>query len=869
MSLIKKIFFGIFIALAIGISIWAYISLKNSKKPKVDAISLLPDNCLVYVNTNDFIELNKKINSQSLIADKLKLFGEVNLFCNTLNQFDSLFTENTSLKEMMDKNTIHFALYEPNLNWLTTFNIKRLGNQDLMILELVKILNAKKIENDIYEFNLKSNSKFYFTINDGVAIISNAPEAILLSLNKGNVKIQTNKQFLEFKSTLEENALVSIYVNHNLFLKSKISTKFNLSSISEKGFSAGSIGIEPSNLSVNGYIKPDKSEIISAFSDQEPQTPDFFNLLPNATVAFNAYGFSSFEKLNQQINKIQPNQNQNYWKMVADSALFNIENEFYQNAGNYLVNFETKTPDKKYIILKITDSIKTTEHLGFMSDSVFSKDSIIIYKLKSKGLKTSLKLFNSYFNTSTSYATLYHSTLFFSEGKTELSELILDLKNGSSITKNESFAIYKNQNLSENFNYLVYLSPNKNKQEIKTVFNFSTNTNKNPFQNFKHFSYSLCNNNTNFKFRSQLTNEAETINKGQNVLWTLKLDAPSTMPVNHFRNHITNENELVIQDDDKNLYLINAKGTILWKKKINEKLSSKIFTVDMFKNNKYQLLFSSENYLHLIDRNGNYVQGYPVKLPAASTSELSVIDYDNDKDYRLFIACKNKLIYNYSIFGVKQDKFALVKTDNEIKLPIQYAKVGLSDYLIAVDVEGKIYTFSRKGEGRIGLKNKTLQNCSAFYVDATNNINSTYLIYIDDKNNLINKISFADKKTIEKLNANIDSASIRFCTLEDNNITDIIVTKPNAILSFNLNGEKTFEKTFDEDLSETNYFTDENTSIFFSFSANKKELILFDKLKQKTKSFNATSLPFVGDLFNDNKKYIIITEGNQINCVAF
>ena len=38
MSLIKKIFFGLFIVLALGFAIWAYLSLKNSKKPKVDAI---------------------------------------------------------------------------------------------------------------------------------------------------------------------------------------------------------------------------------------------------------------------------------------------------------------------------------------------------------------------------------------------------------------------------------------------------------------------------------------------------------------------------------------------------------------------------------------------------------------------------------------------------------------------------------------------------------------------------------------------------------------------------------------------------------------------------------------------------------------
>ena len=546
--------------------------------------------------------------------------------------------------------------------------------------------------------------------------------------------------------------------------------------------------------------------------------------------------------------------------------MFNIENEFYQNVENYLVSFQPKLQEEKYTLLKVKDTLKTIEHLGFMSDSLFTVDSIKIYRLKTKNLKTPLKLFNFFFKHSTEYSAVFNSHILFSETKSGLVSLLNNLKTGATLLQNESFMVFKNQNLSENFNYMAYNSPDKN--EIQSVFNFALNTQSNPFENFKHFSFLVSNNSTNFKFRMQLMNEAQTVNKEQNVLWTMKMDAPSDMQANSFLNHITKENEIVIQDNEKNLYLINAKGTVLWKKKLNEKISSKIYTVDIFKNNKYQLLFSSLNYLHLIDRNGNYVQGYPVKLPDESTSELSLIDYDNDKDYRLFIACKNKIIYNYSIFGIKQDKFVSVKTEGEINLPIQYVKVGLSDYLVAVDKGGKIYTFSRKGEGRIGLKNKTIENCGAFYVDATNNINSTYLIYVDNKNNLLNKISFSDKKVIEKLNLNIDSASVKFSQVDENKTMDIILTKSNTILAYNFNGNLLFEKTLDNELSETFFSADESQPIFLSFSKPKQELILLDKIKQKIKLFKGSALPLITDLFNTNKKYLIVTEDGQINCVA-
>jgi len=222
----------------------------------------------------------------------------------------------------------------------------------------------------------------------------------------------------------------------------------------------------------------------------------------------------------------------------------------------------------------------------------------------------------------------------------------------------------------------------------------------------------------------------------------------------------------------------------------------------------------------------------------------------------------------YSIFGVKVEKFVSVKTDNEVNLPVQYAKVGLSDYLVAVDNEGKIYTFSRKGEGRIGLKNKTIENCSAFYIDATNNINSTYLVYVDDKNNLINKISFSDKKVIAKLNMDIETAYAKFINVDDNKATDVIITKSNAILAYNLSGNLLFEKNLDSELTTSNFYGDESHSIYFSYSDTKKELIITDQLKQKTKSIKATAQPLISDLFNDNKKYLIVTDGDHLNCVA-
>jgi hypothetical protein len=53
---------------------------------------------------------------------------------------------------------------------------------------------------------------------------------------------------------------------------------------------------------------------------------------------------------------------------------------------------------------------------------------------------------------------------------------------------------------------------------------------------------------------------------------------------------------------------------------LNEKITGNIYMIDYFRNGKYQLLFSGKNYLHLLDRNGNYVERYPVKMRSAASN---------------------------------------------------------------------------------------------------------------------------------------------------------------------------------------------------------------------------------------------------------
>jgi len=186
---------------------------------------------------------------------------------------------------------------------------------------------------------------------------------------------------------------------------------------------------------------------------------------------------------------------------------------------------------------------------------------------------------------------------------------------------------------------------------------------------------------------------------------------------------------------------------------------------------------------------------------------------------------------------------------------------------VAVDMEGKIYTFSRKGVGRIGLRNRCIVNCKAFYCDLNNTISSSYIVYVDDKNGLINKISFDDRKEIVKLDGEIENAGINFSLIDENRSMDLIVTKGTSIWSYNFSGNLISEQTLETNLMESDYYKDESHSFYYTLSEDKREVYVNNLMSQKTQKYKATLLPTVSNLFKDNKTYLIMSNGAQLSCV--
>lgn len=851
LSLIKKIIFGVFIALSLALAIWAYNALQQNKKPSKEVLSVMPDSCILYCSTKNFSDLSIKLNSQSLIFNKWKVFADIKKVSSAIDFYDSLIYNNELINSIIDNNTIHFALYKQD-HWLAGFSLKEL-KQETELSQLLEKVLIKKAEN---EFAI---GKSKLKIKNGVALISNSDELIETAFGSGN-KLANNKSFVDQLEAIGKNETMRLYVNESLYEKNLQTSPFKINKLLEASEVTANIKFNPSELIINGNYKPKDQFLQKVILSQEPLSVDVFERLPFGTNCFKAIIVSSADEF-QKIMATS-SEYQTFWKVINDKALYKVSNEFYDCINAYVVEFSSF--QNTGLVVNLNDTIKAMEVLKQLSvaDSLFG--DVRIYHLKPADIVKGA--FANIFESVATHAFIFNEALYMCQNITSSQEIINALKNNSTLKSNQTFMNYAGDNLNGACNYLYYMAPNMNKSLVKAFTTHDMEKNKEAIDNLSDANGIVSNQKGTLKFRIQLNYQSPSSENIPNMLWQCALDSGSAQQPHLFVNHLTKENEIVIQDKLKQLYLINSTGKILWKKKINETVRSKIYTVDIFKNNKYQLLFNTDNYLHLIDRNGKYVDGYPIKLQSPASNAISLIDYEGNKDHRIFIACKNHLIYSYTLYGVRSEGFKPYKTDGLVNLPVKFVRVGESDYLITIDEGGVIHSFSRKGEGRIGFKNRAVEGCQDFAIVSTNNINRTFLYYVDEKNNLINRVSFADKKDVIKLKTDLSDAKISFQDVNGDQIPDFTAQLFNGLYAYDINGSLLYNnpKLNGNNLGFVSPVGAKK--LYYGYDESKRLISMSSNANLQVQELGSGTIPGVFDLYKDGKMYLVYANDGKLLC---
>jgi hypothetical protein len=189
--------------------------------------------------------------------------------------------------------------------------------------------------------------------------------------------------------------------------------------------------------------------------------------------------------------------------------------------------------------------------------------------------------------------------------------------------------------------------------------------------------------------------------KETSSIWEMDLDTNLVWGPKLVRNHYTSLMEIAVQDASHQLYLISNTGKVLWKKALEGEIRSEVTQVDILRNGKLQMLFNTDNEIHLLDRNGITVTGFPIKLVAKASAQASAMDYEKNRKYRILIGTEDGKILNYNGVGKRVEGWEFVQLkDDQVKGIQEHFTIGNKDYITCMTAKGEVFFLERNGKLR-------------------------------------------------------------------------------------------------------------------------------------------------------------------------
>lgn len=203
--------------------------------------------------------------------------------------------------------------------------------------------------------------------------------------------------------------------------------------------------------------------------------------------------------------------------------------------------------------------------------------------------------------------------------------------------------------------------------------------------------------------------------------WAVDLDQPAIGQPQLVKNHYTKQNEVLIQDEAHNLYLIDPTGKVLWKRGLDGAILGKVTQVDLYKNNKLQLVFNTAQRVYILDRNGKDVGAFPITLKQTATAPMAVFDYEKTRKYRFVVPCGKRLL-NYDRNGKPVKGWNHKKAKSTLILQPKHAVIQGRDFIYTADNQGRVYLLNRRGEVRENIKSRMPNLASEMYLVYDKNV---------------------------------------------------------------------------------------------------------------------------------------------------
>ncbi len=439
-----------------------------------------------------------------------------------------------------------------------------------------------------------------------------------------------------------------------------------------------------------------KKMAFHGFNSRNDSLPYFLNLfragkpvvlksphyIPEVASNIKMYAIEDVEQFNSTQNKIKN-------KDLVLDTIFNTVEEIatFKLKENTLALIHFTTLEPTYLSKLAENNTPETEYRDYP-----------IYRLNN-ALLVETSFSSLWDKLGTNYVVPIAQSLLFSKDITDLKTVIGNLNTGTTLENSPAFTSTK-ASLAEASTVLFY-EAQTNSFNPKKAGDYFLAPNKKEDKNTKVFASQWVGDQDFFhQHLVFLDLQPKKDQGGVSPLLSLQLENPISYAPQWVKNHINKKQEILVQDNQNQLYLFDNSGKLLWKKQLQGAIQGKVSQVDLYKNGRLQLAFTTTNQWLILDRNGNEVPPFNKTFKDGNLSPLAVFDYDNNKEYR-FVFGQGKDIYMYDRNVKSVNGFKYKKTKSSLLEAPKHFKIKGDDYLVFKGIDGSLDILNRIGKTRV------------------------------------------------------------------------------------------------------------------------------------------------------------------------
>ncbi len=655
------------------------ISCTSKKKSENSILDLVPQNASIVFKINDFETLNDELSTNEILnsLESQKPFIDVKKILTPIN---SLSNQKKGLLALSADST------QIDYTYISTDSLVSI-NSDSISNKSIETLNYNDVT--ITKYQIEKDT-FYTTFIENHWVLSSSQPLLqnLINTIEQPIKNSALERFYEV-SNIDKIVNIWIDIEKGEMLFQKLLSEDQ--HISNFGSSMSlDLSLNDNEIILNGVAESssEKNLFLNLFNNTKPIPNNTRNLTPSDASNMTSFGLDDFKKYthNKTLN--------NYPTTVLDSLLSTVEEIGVAEYNNEHVLF-LRTYGTATLLDYINEEKISTEE--FSSNEIW-------------GLKPNIELFDPLTpligEHSFEFASIVENTFLFTKSKSTLEAVITKIKTGDTFDKTTLFKNAENKLTSSS----SVVSIANLKGFVSAMNESVSSTLSNSFSNSKLDNYVFGSQiiadagffHTNF-FIKKITKEEES--SSVSSAFEVKFDTDLATLPQFVTNHSNRRKEIIVQDQENILYLISNSGKILWKKQLNGTIQGRVQQVDLFKNGKLQLAFTTNNEFLILDRNGKEVQPFTKKYTGGNLNPLAVFDYEGRKNYR-FVVTQDKNVFMYNDKGDIVKGFTYDTSEAPIVAAPQHFRIGKKDYIVFKLENGKLKITNRVGKTRVNVKDK-------------------------------------------------------------------------------------------------------------------------------------------------------------------